>query len=192
MGDKSALKKQYIIEKAREVFVEKGFKSVTMKDIVEACDISRGGLYLYFESTEDVFLEVLNQEKGEDALVGGVSKDSAPTELLTVFLKAQKKDLLSKKGSLIMAVYEFYFGNKVNKKNNFIYKQFDEGVKILEKIIEMGIASGEFYDVDPSATAKNIMLTLEGLRINSLSFGISEKTVDEQLLYILYGLVVED
>ena len=28
-----------------------------MKDIVEACDISRGGLYLYFESTSQIFME---------------------------------------------------------------------------------------------------------------------------------------
>ena len=44
MSDKSAQKKKYIIEKAREIFIEKGFVAVTMKDIVEACDISRGGL----------------------------------------------------------------------------------------------------------------------------------------------------
>ena len=48
MGEKSVQKKRYIVEKARDVFMEKGFKKVTMKDIVEACDISRGGLYLYF------------------------------------------------------------------------------------------------------------------------------------------------
>ena len=60
MGEKSAKKKQYILDKARVVFSEKGFKNVTMKDIVDACDISRGGLYLYFSSTEDIFLEVLS------------------------------------------------------------------------------------------------------------------------------------
>ncbi len=48
MGDKSVKKKKYIVETARKVFMEKGFRKVTMKDIVEACDISRGGLYLYF------------------------------------------------------------------------------------------------------------------------------------------------
>ena len=55
MGEKSVQKRQYILETARKVFAEKGFKRVTMKDIVEACDISRGGLYLYFNSTEEVF-----------------------------------------------------------------------------------------------------------------------------------------
>ena len=61
MGEKSVQKKRYIVEKAREVFVEKGFKKVTMKDIVEACDISRGGLYLYFENTSQIFMEVLRR-----------------------------------------------------------------------------------------------------------------------------------
>ena len=51
MGDKSVRKKQYIIDKAREVFAQRGYKDVTMKDIVDACQISRGGLYLYFDST---------------------------------------------------------------------------------------------------------------------------------------------
>ena len=42
MGEKSVQKKKYILEKARAVFSEKGFKNVTMKDIVDACAISRG------------------------------------------------------------------------------------------------------------------------------------------------------
>ena len=62
MGEKSLQKKKYILETARKVFMEKGYKKVTMKDIVEACDISRGGLYLYFESTSQIFLEVLKME----------------------------------------------------------------------------------------------------------------------------------
>ena len=34
MGDKSAQKKKFIVETARQVFKKKGFKEVTMKDIV--------------------------------------------------------------------------------------------------------------------------------------------------------------
>ena len=56
MGEKSLQKKKYILETARKVFMEKGYKNVTMKDIVEACDISRGGLYLYFGSTAEIFI----------------------------------------------------------------------------------------------------------------------------------------
>jgi len=59
MGEKSLQKKQFILETARNVFMDKGYKEVTMKDIVDACGISRGGLYLYFDSTKEIFLEVL-------------------------------------------------------------------------------------------------------------------------------------
>ena len=40
MSDKSVQKRKFILETARNVFAEKGFRSVTMKDIVEACEIS--------------------------------------------------------------------------------------------------------------------------------------------------------
>ena len=66
MGEKSEIKKKLILDKARTVFAEKGFKNVTMKDIVDACEISRGGLYLYFSSTDELFLSVLASETDED------------------------------------------------------------------------------------------------------------------------------
>ena len=93
MGEKSTFKKQLIVEKAGEVFAAKGFTDVTMKDIVEACNISRGGLYLYFGSTEEVFLEVLKAASVEDeaevdkAMEGALSAG----DMLAVFLKEQKK-----------------------------------------------------------------------------------------------------
>ena len=69
MGEKSEQKREYILKQAKEVFAKKGFRDVTMKDIVEACEISRGGLYLYFGSTEEIFREILLAEledEGED------------------------------------------------------------------------------------------------------------------------------
>ena len=66
MSEKSAQKRSLILENAKNVFVERGFKSVTMKDIIEASGISRGGLYLYFSSTKEIFLEVLKQEAAQD------------------------------------------------------------------------------------------------------------------------------
>ena len=65
MGEKSELKREYILKKAKDVFAHKGYRTVTMKDIVEACDISRGGLYLYFGSTEEIFEGVWNEKMFE-------------------------------------------------------------------------------------------------------------------------------
>lgn len=193
MGEKSTQKKQHILDTARKVFAEKGFKNVTMKDIVEACEISRGGLYLYFDSTEQILLEILKMEAQEtdDVFTGHISEDDTAADILTLFLKEQKKELLQQKNSLTVAVYEYFFAQELTDKNNMLRKQFDAGVRVLEKLIEAGIASGEFYCEDPKGAATNIMYVLEGMKINAQTFGITEKMVDEQLLYIMQGLVVD-
>lgn len=99
MGEKSLQKKQYILETARKVFVEKGYKNVTMKDIVEACNISRGGLYLYFSSTEELLLAVLQQEAEEidDIFTETIAEEDSAADILTLFLKEQKKELCGKR-----------------------------------------------------------------------------------------------
>lgn len=194
MGEKSIQKKKYILETARKVFMEKGFKKVTMKDIVEACEISRGGLYLYFESTNQIFLEVLKLESQEadDVFSDSITEDATAADILILFLKEQKKELLRKKNTLTQAIYEFYFENDLPKKDNVLKKQFDSAVKIIEKLIEAGVENGEFYCEDCKGTARNIMFVLEGLKISAQTIGITADAVDREILYILKGLGVEE
>ena len=172
MGEKSAQKRKYIVETARGVFVEKGYKDVTMKDIVDACKISRGGLYLYF--------------------AGKVREDASPSDILALFLKEQKKEMLFKRNSLTKAVYEYYFEKKVPKKDNPLKLQFDAAVKIIERLIDAGIEAGEFYCEDTKGAARNIMSVLEGLKIASQTRGITEEMIDREVLYIMQGLVIDE
>lgn len=194
MGEKSLQKKKYILETARKVFMEKGYKNVTMKDIVEACEISRGGLYLYFGSTAEIFVEVLKMEteEADDVFSGSITDDATATDILTLFLKEQKKELLRKKNNLTVATYEYYFGESVPKKDNILKRQFDSAVKIIEKLIEAGVDNGEFYCEDCRGTARNIMFVLEGLKIAAHTIGITSDMVDEELLFILHELGIED
>ena len=193
MGEKSVQKKRYIVEKARDVFMEKGFKKVTMKDIVEACDISRGGLYLYFESTSQIFMEVLRMESEEadDVFSDSITEDATAADILLLFLKEQKKELLRKKNTLTQATYEFYFENDLPKRDNILKKQFDSAVKIIEKLIEAGVENGEFLCEDCEGTARNIMFVLEGLKISAQTIGVTAEAVDREILYLLRGLGVE-
>ncbi len=193
MGEKSIQKKKYILETARQVFMEKGFKKVTMKDIVEACDISRGGLYLYFESTSQIFQEVmkLESEETDDVFSDNITEDATAADILMLFLQEQKKELLRKKDTLTQAIYEYYFENQPNKKNNILKKQFDSAVKIIEKLIEIGVDNGEFYCEDCQGTARNIMFVLEGLKISAQTIGITAETVDREIAFILKFLGLE-
>lgn len=194
MGEKSLQKRKYILETARRVFMEKGYKRVTMKDIVEACEISRGGLYLYFNNTADIFLEVLKleSEEADDVFSDSITEDATAADILTLFLKEQKKELLRKKDTLTQATYEFYFENDLPKKDNILKKQFDSAVKIIQKLIENGVENGEFCCEDCEGTARNIMFVLEGLKINAQTIGITAEVVDREFEYILTALGMED
>lgn len=196
MGEKSVRKKAFIIKKARGVFAEKGYKDVTMKDIVDACQISRGGLYLYFENTKEIFLEVLNTKDvsegaEEDVFSKAIEENATSSDILALFLQEQKRELCNKEESLTVATYEFFFANKLPKSENPVKSQFDTAVQIIEKLIADGTQAGEFVCEDPKGAARNIMYVLEGLRIMSLTVGITEKTVNREILYLMKGILKE-
>lgn len=173
--------------------MEKGFKKVTMKDIVEACEISRGGLYLYFENTSQIFLEVLKLESEEtdDVFSDNITDDATAADILVLFLQEQKKELLRKENTLTQAIYEFYFENTPSKKDNILKKQFDSAVKIMEKLIEIGVENGEFFCTNCREAAKTIMFILEGMKIAAQTVGVTSETVDMEILFILKSLGVE-
>ncbi|MCR5607591.1 MAG: TetR/AcrR family transcriptional regulator [Lachnospiraceae bacterium] len=195
MGEKSERKRQYILDKARAVFSEKGFKNVTMKDVVDACDISRGGLYLYFSSTAELFLAVLSQDVSEDdeeAVGAALSGDASAGDMLALFIKEQKKEILRKKNNLTVATYEYFSVNKVSAKENPLKIKFDTSVRIVEKLVENGVDAGEFICENPLGFARNLMYVVEGLKISSNTIGVTEENIDRELMYVLEGLVPEE
>lgn len=198
MGEKSEQKRQYILDCARKVFIEKGFRSVTMKDIVDACEISRGGLYLYFSSTEEIFLEVLKRESeaDDDVFSANIAEDATSVDILLLFFKEQKKELLRKNADLAVATYEYYFANNIasgkDQKENLWNRQYEAAVWILQKLIEKGMEDGEFYEVDSCVMARTIMLVIEGMRIVAHTGNITESMIDEQFGAFIQQLCVEE
>lgn len=187
MGEKSIQKKNYIIKKAREVFQKKGYLTVTMKDIVEACEISRGGLYLYFDNIKELFEAVLQaeNEEGDDVFAPALSNAASSAQILQIFLREQKKELLRTKESLSEAIYEYFFQNTVPAKEHPLRQQFDMAVRIMERLIAGGVEEGDFVCDDPRGAARNIMYVLEGLRITSLTSGVTEEMINREISYIL-------
>lgn len=50
--------KEHILEVSLNLFLRKSFKAVTMKEIVEKTGLSKGAFYHYFESKDQLFVEV--------------------------------------------------------------------------------------------------------------------------------------
>lgn len=186
MGNKSIQKKQYIVKTAAKVFAEMGFKKVTMKDIVEACDISRGGLYLYFADTKEIFEAVLamNTQTGLQVLKDA-SKEDEPGTVLLDYLDTKKKEMTRKKDNLEVATFEYLFQMKAEKKENPLKKAYQEELKALEKLISDGVKTKWMVCDNPAVAAKNIMITLEGIKVMAQTYGLSAEAADQAVEYML-------
>lgn len=189
MGKKSDLKQEYILEQAQRVFAQKGFKDVTMKDIVTACNISRGGIYLYFNNTSEIFEAVLKlRAKAEQNLCTGQAEGTlCAEEQMRQFLNAQKRELLYPADSLIIATYEYLFAHSKVLDKAEMQNNFNHAGSQLRRIIQSGVDNGEF-STDPDAAAQNIVLLLEGLRISSTVLTLDEEFLEQQMEYILSQL----
>lgn len=189
MGDKSLQKKQYIIDVSKNVFCERGFATVTMKDIVLACDISRGGVYLYFDSVKALFEEIINQEISNNSSDIDTKVNLTNSDILKLYLKEQKKEILQTKGSLVTAIYEYCFANKKENTKSITDNQYIKTVLFLEGLFKAGNESGEFEVSEPRKVARNMAYAFEGLKILSRSGTVSEKMVDDEISFLLMDIL---
>lgn len=194
MGEKSIQKKNFIIETARNVFVQKGYLKVTMKDIVEACQISRGGLYLYYDSVKDVFLDVLKaeEESSENVFNTAIESGLTAADILGLFLTEQKKEILTSRESLTVAIYEYYFDRGADAQENVYKERFQMYTKIIEQLIRQGIQQGDFYCLDPESEACNIMYVIEGMKSASVTMGMEEDEINHEILFLLKRLMMDE
>ncbi len=65
MNKRGEKTRKHIKKCACFLFAEKGFKQVTMKDICEVTKLSRGGLYCHYESTRQIFQEIIDDMTGQ-------------------------------------------------------------------------------------------------------------------------------
>jgi AcrR family transcriptional regulator len=61
-GTEDNAKRRQILEGARAVFLAQGFDAASMGEIARAAGVSKGTLYVYFESKEELFQAIVHQQ----------------------------------------------------------------------------------------------------------------------------------
>ena len=157
-------RKKQIIDAAEEVFTQKGFDQARTDDIAEETGLSKGTLYLYFKSKEDLIAAILDRVfqhefRQFEALnlteMGAVDVIWKITDLIT-------KDILGLQ-RLMPIIYQFLalaFRNKHVQRA--LAKYINQYVDLLIPIIQRGVDSGEFRQVDAQETAIAMGAILEG------------------------------
>ena len=153
--DVSDERKNQILNAAENVFTKKGLDLARMDDIADETGLSKGTLYLYFKSKDDLIIAIL------DRIFQGVFKQLdarkdnqlSATEAISQFTEEAIRDY--KLMLHIMPVaYEFLalaFRNKTVQKA--LKQYFRYYMNALVPIIQRGINSGEFRQVDAQEVA---------------------------------------
>ena len=182
--EKKRQKREAILESAKVVFSKKGLIDATMQDIIEECGISRGGIYLYFQSVDAIFLEVL-QQRSQRRLneVRAMIKANASVEtILTKYFEDHKYRLLhSISDSMLRATYEYYYTHKSVETSSLQQTQLTETKRTIQEIFQVGVAQGVIADRNLEAIAENYMFVIEGLGILALTGHIQEEQIDHQI-----------
>jgi len=157
-------RKFQILNAAEGVFTKKGLDVARMDDIAEETGLSKGTLYLYFKSKDDLIIAIL------DRIFEGVFKQMdarkdnllSATEAISQFTEEAIRDY-KKMLRLMPVAYEFLalaFRNKTVQKA--LKQYFRHYMDMLVPIIQRGIDSGEFRQVDAREVAIAAAAIYEG------------------------------
>ena len=192
MYAKSTEKREFILEGAKNVILKKGYSATSMKDIIEECDISRGGLYFYFSSVEEIFKEILNtRERTSGELIDRLIEENNDfSQLLDDYFSYQKERLLHMEKSLLSSVIEYAFTHKDENAKLMIDDQYQKTKQQIHRVLNAGTDMGALCS-DIMTMTEHILFLIEGLSIKAITVGISPEKLDAQFRLLKEQLIEE-
>ena len=153
--DVSDERKYQILNAAEQVFTAKGLDQARMDDIAEETGLSKGTLYLYFKSKDELIIAILDRifEGVFKQLEARKNNQLSATEAILQFTEEAIRDYKMML-HLMPVAYEFLalaFRNKTVRKA--LKQYFRHYMDVLVPIIQRGVDSGEFRPVDAQAVA---------------------------------------
>ncbi|MBU6297076.1 MAG: TetR/AcrR family transcriptional regulator [Alphaproteobacteria bacterium] len=146
-----------ILDAALTVFAEKGFAAARMEDIAARAGVTKGTIYLYFSSKEDVFKSLARVSVGatltDAALQAGRFEGSA-REFLTMFLSAVAEMIQHGERVILPKIIIAESGNFPELARFWRDEVIDKAMAMLSGVIAKGIASGEFRNLPADHVAR--------------------------------------
>ena len=191
--DVSEERKDQILDAASEVFAKKGVHEARMDDIVKESGLSKGTLYWYFKSKDEIIISIFERLFSRELadLDNLVSDDSPAADRLLRYAERITKDVFRLLPFAPIA-YEFLslaFRRKYFREAFKIY--LNNHMEILVPIIQQGVDSGEFRGVDANEAAIAIGAIFEGtllLWVYDHSFVKPEKHILSGVNLIIDGM----
>lgn len=165
-----AQRRQEILEAARLEFFERGFHRPTVDDVATRAEVSKGTIYLYFESKEEILAHLLLE--GLDLLLSQMEATANPNlhpeqalrKLADAYLHFCQ--LHPSYFRLIMAFDRGRFEESISSElYQQVLNQSLRGLELLAQTVQMGEEKGVFCTHDAWQAAGSIWAALNGVLV---------------------------
>ena len=142
-------KKNTILRAARKLFFDRGFKSVTVDNIAAKAEVSKGSIYLYFDSKEEIYTQILIADNivHHERIKNFSATDAPASQLLLDFARIYINYFLDD-NELFRILMTFMLQteqmNLTEEQNKEVIRTTNENIKIISEILQRGVDSGEF------------------------------------------------
>ena len=165
---------QELLEAALSLFVEKGFAATRIEQIALRAGVSKGTLYLYFPSKQDLLQAVIAEHLSERitagaAMAAGYSGSAA--ELLRDLLTQWWTLLYDSPASGVFKLVITEVRNFPEIAEYYHREVVERAHALLGGVVELGIARGEFRSVDVASAVHSLVFPLIMVCLHKHSLG---------------------
>jgi AcrR family transcriptional regulator len=190
-----------ILDAAVTVFAEKGFAAARMDDIARRAGVTKGTIYLYFPSKEDVFKALISESIGQQ--IETVKKtmlayEGSTRDLLRIVLTSMGTFLRTSDRAVLPKVMIAEAGNFPDLAKFYRANVIEKGVALFSAVIERGVARGEFRKLPAPHVARILVMPLLLIAIWRATFAKFDSEpfdfegyVDTHVDLMLRGLAAE-
>ena len=193
---------QELLAAALDLFVDKGFAATRLTDVAARAGVSKGTLYLYFTNKEDLFKAVVRENLlpvlgDAEALPDTFEGHSA--DLFRNIMLGWWQRIGDTKLSGITKLMMAESGNFPELAQFYHQEIILRGTTMLARILERGMARGEFRQIDPHLTTQAIIAPTLMLMMSQHAFSNCQTKPVSPLDYLnnfvdlcLYGMLRQD
>jgi AcrR family transcriptional regulator len=190
-----------LLEAALALFVEKGFSATRAEEIAQRAGVSKGTLYLYYPSKEEllkvVFAHYLSARiAGTAAQVRRAQGPMAP--VLRETLVAWWREVYASPASGTFKLIIAEARNFPDIAAFYVREVIEPGHQLVAEILGRGVASGEFRDVDVESAVHSLLLPMVMLCTHKHALGActrhsidADKFIADHVELVLRGLLHE-
>ena len=190
-----ANKRELILAAAREIFGEKGYHSTTSEEIAKKAGVGKGTIYQYFESKQDIFLQMHMQylKQYSENVVALIQENSTFEENLRRIIRYHLDNLQD----LIQFGVQFMSRMQTDEtkctENHAVMEEVKKQLSVEQyKLFDVAKERGEIIDVDPQLLITCFSGMFVGIAhmVGMRELSVEEKQqMEESLIQIvLHGL----